>query len=106
MYTENGLELADNFNNYDDKTKELVLEYLNQLTQIDYKAYNIAKQHLGTSFNVARSNGFHEWKKEKAEREKREAKLKAEAELKVEEEEIEVFEEEIEIEVKEKVKNA
>lgn len=99
MYTENGLELADNFNNYDDKTKELVLEYLNQLTPIDYKAYNIAKQHLGTSFNVARSNGFHEWKEE---REKKEAKLKAEAELNVEEEaaeEIEVFEEEIEIEI-------
>jgi hypothetical protein len=29
------------------------------------KAYDIAYCHLGTSFNIARSNGFKEWLTEK-----------------------------------------
>ena len=43
-----------------------VIEYLNQLSPMQQKAYNIAKQHLGTSFNVVKSNGFIDWLKEKS----------------------------------------
>lgn len=60
----NGLELPKNFDLYDEKTKELVIEYVSQLDSIQRHSYTIAKEHLGSSFNIARSNGFHEWKKE------------------------------------------
>ena len=38
-------------------------QYLAQLDDIQRKAYEIAKSHLGTSFNIRRSNGFIEWLK-------------------------------------------
>ena len=37
--------------------------YLQQFNETEKKAYLIAKSHLGTSFNIARSNGYIEWKK-------------------------------------------
>ena len=39
--------------------------YLNSLNKQQQKAYNIAKRHLGTSFDVTRSNGYNEWLKSK-----------------------------------------
>ena len=36
--------------------------YLIQMTESQKKAYLIAKDHLGTSFNIVKSNGFIEWK--------------------------------------------
>lgn len=36
--------------------------YLIQMTETQKKAYLIAKDHLGTSFNILKSNGFIEWK--------------------------------------------
>ena len=44
-------------------TDQSVIEYINQLSPMQQKAYNIAKQHLGTSFNVVKSNGFIDWLK-------------------------------------------
>lgn len=49
-------------------TERLSLEtllkmYLDSLTEKELMAYNIAKQHLGTSFSLPKSNGFLEWKK-------------------------------------------
>ena len=38
-------------------------EYLKSLTEKEYKAYEIAKSHLGTSFDLKKSNGFLEWSK-------------------------------------------
>ncbi len=35
--------------------------YLNQLTPQEIKAHNIAKSHLGTSFDILRSNGYKAW---------------------------------------------
>ena len=61
--TELGLELPNNFENYDDSSKTNIINYLKQLDAIERKAYTIGKQHLGTSFNVIKSNGFAEWKK-------------------------------------------
>ncbi len=42
-----------------------VYNYLIQMSESQKKAYLIAKDHLGTSFNVLKSNGFSEWKKSK-----------------------------------------
>jgi len=38
-------------------------QYIAQLNDMQRKAYEIAKSHLGTSFNIKRSNGFIEWLK-------------------------------------------
>ena len=61
--TELGLELQNNFENYDEKTKELIVNYLKHLDNIERQAYTIGKAHLGSSFNVVKSNGFIDWKK-------------------------------------------
>ena len=61
--TELGLELPNNFENYDEKTKELIVNYLKHLDTIERQAYTIGKVHLGSSFNVVKSNGFVDWKK-------------------------------------------
>lgn len=61
--TEIGLELPDTFDSYDDLTKENIVKYLKNLNHIERKAYTIGKQHLGSSFNVLKSNGYNDWKK-------------------------------------------
>ena len=40
-----------------------VQNYLIQMSDSQKKAYLIAQDHLGTSFNILKSNGFIEWKK-------------------------------------------
>jgi competence protein ComGC len=40
-----------------------IYNYLIQMTPSQKKAYLIAQDHLGTSFNILKSNGFIEWKK-------------------------------------------
>jgi hypothetical protein len=58
-----GLELPDHFENYDETTQQSIIQYLKQLEPIERKAYSIGKQHLGSSFNVVKSNGYNNWKK-------------------------------------------
>lgn len=53
-----GLELPNNFENYDQKTKVQIINYLKHLNTIERQAYTIGKKHLGSSFNVIKSNGF------------------------------------------------
>lgn len=65
LQNELALELPNNFENYDATTQELIVQYLRQLNIIEKKAYSIGKQHLGSSFNLVRSNGFINWKKGK-----------------------------------------
>lgn len=38
-----------------------IFDYLSEMDEHNIKAYDIAFSHLGTSFNIARSNGFKEW---------------------------------------------
>jgi hypothetical protein len=57
------LELPDNFKNYDEKIQSTIIQYLNQLSPNEQSAYKIAKDHLGSSFHILRSNGFQDWKK-------------------------------------------
>ena len=40
-------------------------KYIGQLNPNEKKAYEIAKDHLGTSFNIEKSNGFLKWKSQK-----------------------------------------
>jgi hypothetical protein len=61
--TELGLELPNNFEKYDEKIKNELVNYLKQLNKIEKQAYKIGKEHLGSSFNVIKSNGFVDWKK-------------------------------------------
>jgi len=44
-----------------EKQREIFL-YLSELDDLNKKAYEIAADHLGSSFNIFRSNGFKEWK--------------------------------------------
>ena len=39
-----------------------IFQYLSELDDLNKKAYEIASDHLGSSFNIYRSNGFKEWK--------------------------------------------
>lgn len=44
-------------------SKDVLLEkYVESLTEKELKAYHIAKSHLGTSFSLAKSRGFIDWK--------------------------------------------
>jgi hypothetical protein len=48
------------------ENEELFIEeYISQLSEVEKIAYEIAKEHLGSSFNIKRSNGFKEWLKKK-----------------------------------------
>lgn len=57
-----------NINNTNSITNEhrlnetnMVNDYISQLTPLQLKAYQIAKEHLKTSFDITRSNGYQEW---------------------------------------------
>lgn len=47
---------------YSPEQQKDVFEYLSQLDAHHRKAYEIAFHHLGSSFNICRSNGFKGWK--------------------------------------------
>ena len=54
----------DLFDAYAPELKANLIQYYNQLDPIEKKAYHIAKEHLGSSFNIVKSNGFCDWLKE------------------------------------------
>ena len=55
------MKITNLFKNYSiDKQRE-IFEYLSEMDENNRKAYDIAYNHLGTSFNIARSNGFKKW---------------------------------------------
>jgi hypothetical protein len=43
-----------------------IFDYLSSMDDHHKKAYEIALNHLGSSFNIYRSNGFKEWKQTKS----------------------------------------
>ena len=43
----------------------IIEEYLKSLSEKEKKAYEIAKNHLGMSFQIEKSNGFMKFVKEK-----------------------------------------
>ena len=48
---------------YTEEQKREVFGYLSSLDKLQLKAYSIAYSHLGTSFNIYKSNGFKDWLK-------------------------------------------
>lgn len=56
-------DLPSRFENYDVETQRSIIRYLSGLNEIQTKAYLIAKDHLGSSFNVVKSNGYINWLK-------------------------------------------
>uniref|UniRef100_A0A6C0DKN5 Uncharacterized protein n=1 Tax=viral metagenome TaxID=1070528 RepID=A0A6C0DKN5_9ZZZZ len=44
--------------------KELMEEYIKTFSKKELQSYEIAKNHLGTSFQLEKSNGFLKWKKQ------------------------------------------
>ena len=57
------IPLPINYENYDDDTQAAIIEYISHLSNIEKKAYKIAYNHLGSSFNVVKSNGYNDWLK-------------------------------------------
>ena len=49
----------------------LELEYLSSLSEKERMGYEIAKNHLGTTFHLQKSNGFIAWKKDMEEKKKK-----------------------------------
>jgi len=45
--------------------EDLLTEYLKTLTEKERQGYEIAKSHLGLSFDLSKSLGFIEWKKKR-----------------------------------------
>jgi len=41
--------------------RELITKYLESLSEKERKAYEIARSHLGMSFQIEKSNGFIKW---------------------------------------------
>jgi hypothetical protein len=56
----------DDLSKYPPDVQESILKYLEQLGEKELIAYSIAKEHLGTSFNIAKSTGYISWKKEQS----------------------------------------
>jgi len=59
------LPLPNNFENYDIDTQSSIIDYITHLSDLEKKAYKIAHNHLGSSFNVFKSNGYNDWLKTK-----------------------------------------
>jgi len=59
------ITIADSIKLYNEDKQKEIFNYLNEMTEHEKKAYEIAVNHLGTSFNIYRSNGFVLWKKNK-----------------------------------------
>jgi hypothetical protein len=55
--------LPSNFEKYSPDTQQSVLDYITQLSAIEKKACFIARNHLGSSFNILKSNGYNDWNK-------------------------------------------
>lgn len=41
--------------------QQLVEQYIAQMTPLQMQAYEIARNHLNTSFSIVKSNGFKQW---------------------------------------------
>jgi hypothetical protein len=50
---------------YPKEKQELIYNYLQEMDDHNKKGYLIAYNHLGTSFNIYKSNGYKEWANKK-----------------------------------------
>jgi predicted deacetylase len=56
------LRIPEQVKTYPLEKQQEILEYLQSMNDTHKKAYLIAFDHLGSSFNIYKSNGFKEWK--------------------------------------------
>lgn len=54
---------TDNLEKYPEEVRKTIMKYIEQLGDKEKVAYLIAKEHLGTSFDIAKSIGYITWKK-------------------------------------------
>jgi hypothetical protein len=59
------LPIPETIIKYSIEKKREIFEYLSELTDIEKVGYKIAFNHLESSFDICRSNGFKEWKNSK-----------------------------------------
>lgn len=59
------IHLPENFHTLPMELQEEIIQYLDTMENRQIKAYLIAKDHLGSSFNIFKSNGYKEWKHKK-----------------------------------------
>ena len=62
---QNNIYLPTQFSSYSEEVQESIRQYIEQLNPIQKKAYLIAKEHLGSSFDVIKSNGYIIWNNRK-----------------------------------------
>ena len=55
------MKISEQIKRYSIEKQREIFEYLSEMDEHERKAYDIAYNHLGTSFNIARSNGFKDW---------------------------------------------
>ena len=59
------IQIPNIIKNYSVEKQREIYDYLSELDDINKKGYNIAFEHLGSSFDICRSNGFQKWKQSK-----------------------------------------
>jgi hypothetical protein len=59
------IKVPNSVKSYPIEKQKDIFDYLQQLDEHNQKAYLIALDHLGSSFDIYRSNGFKEWKQSK-----------------------------------------
>jgi cytochrome c1 len=64
-FTSISLPVPKNMNILSSEEQTDIYNYLLQMSDTHKKAYLIAFNHLGTSFNIYKSNGYKEWKNKK-----------------------------------------
>ena len=60
------IPISENIKKYSIEQQKEIYEYLCSLDDLGKTAYFIAFDHLKSSFNIIRSNGFKEWKVNKS----------------------------------------
>lgn len=56
------LPIPDIIKVYPIEVQREVFEYLNEIDEFEKVGYRIAFNHLGSSFDICRSNGYKKWK--------------------------------------------
>lgn len=56
------VEIPESVLLYTIEVQKDIFDYIQQMNDESKKAYLIAKAHLGSSFNILKSNGYKEWK--------------------------------------------
>ena len=62
------LDSTNNLEKYPEDIRQNIIKYLEQLGDKERVAYSIAKEHLGTSFDIVKSIGYITWKKSQSQK--------------------------------------